>query len=195
MTNHQVAHLSPGAGGPVSPRADTVADRILIEKRERRASCMSPLRASSLRVVRKPRPGRRRLVEQFGSDRLIAQLLNQDAIAAADVLERDLRASPIPGVDVDDRLHALFAVERSPATVGLTSSVDAAIAFALAVGLAPSIYVKLDGLGWAELGGIEQGTFWRWQTDRADLHPATAVICEMLRLFTGSSGLDGALLR
>jgi hypothetical protein len=75
------------------------------------------LRASSLRVVRKPRPGRRRLVEQFGSDRLRAQLLNQDAIAAADVLERDLRASPIPGVDVDDRLHALFAVERSPATV------------------------------------------------------------------------------
>ena len=102
------------------------------------------------------------------------------SIAAA--LASDVR-SPHAGCALDDRLHDLFLVGRRPETIGLTTSVDAAIAFARCIGLSSSINVRVDGTAWAAIGGTNQGSHWRWETECIKLSPAEALTVAMLELF------------
>ena len=140
--------------------------------------------APTPRIIRTPTPPRTHRARLLRDTALAARLLDDRQVDAAEALERDVRADALGEAELDERLHHLFGVHQKQETSRLTTSVDAALAFARSVELSPSIYINLDGTAWAELGGrTPSGSDWRWTTECVSATPAKALIVEMLRIF------------
>ena len=127
-------------------------------------------------------PGREVRAAQLREPRLSQRIRTGMHSGIAQALASEVR-SPQQVDALDRRLHDLFLTDPTPETCGLTTSADAAIAFARSVGLSSSINVNVDGTAWATLGGTVGGTHWRWATKQPEPAPAQALIVAMLDLF------------
>jgi hypothetical protein len=142
----------------------------------------SSLLTAQSRVVDLPLPARHRRLAHLRTDRWAGAMLDDDVPRIAAALEHEIRSSSPPVTEIDDRLHKLFAIERGADTTGLTTTVDASIAFARALDLGTSIHVNIDGTAWATVGGTNRHTAWRWTTEYVELPPAKALLVAILRV-------------